>query len=208
MATEWVQPDGTHLKLRVIGDQYYARTVTEDGYTVVFDEAKMRYDYANLAADGEALVSSGVAADQLHPIGLLRHLKEPAKAVKATREANTGIFETEREEKWAARVRGSQQRRGLDVGPMTRDAAVAGAPVSGAKLGLMILAEFPDDPATGGVDPINFPTTQAKIQRFCNDLVYAEDGNTGSIRRYYWDQSGSLLDLTHTVTVIVRLPHQ
>ena len=37
MPIEWTQPDGTKLSLRVFGDEFYARTETVDGYTVVFN---------------------------------------------------------------------------------------------------------------------------------------------------------------------------
>lgn len=43
LETEWTQPDGSKLSLRVFGDEFYARTETLDGDTVVFDPARNAY---------------------------------------------------------------------------------------------------------------------------------------------------------------------
>lgn len=40
MEIEWTQPDGTKLQLRVFGDEFYARTETHDGLTVIYNPAK------------------------------------------------------------------------------------------------------------------------------------------------------------------------
>ena len=71
----------------------------------------------------------------------------------------------------------------------------------------MILVQFPDDPATAAYDPTNFPTTQAKMARYSNEIGYSDDGNTGSIRDYFADQSYGQLDFTQLVTAVVTLPH-
>ena len=34
--------------------------------------------------------------------------------------------------------------------------------------------QFPDDPNTGGSDPTNFPTTQTKMERYCNQVGYPD----------------------------------
>lgn len=84
---------------------------------------------------------------------------------------------------------------------------IQAAPVEGAATGLTILVQFPDDPSTPAPDPTNFPADRAKIVRFCNDVGYAEDGNTGSVRDYFADQSNHLLTYTQSVTQIITLPN-
>jgi M6 family metalloprotease-like protein len=74
-------------------------------------------------------------------------------------------------------------------------------------VGLTILVQFPDDPETAWTDPTNFPTTAAKIERFCNEIGYADDGNTGSVRDYFSDQSQGALSYTQLVTPIITLPY-
>lgn len=47
-ATVWTQPDGTKLSLRVFGDEFYAHTETDDGYTVVLDRETKTYHSVDL----------------------------------------------------------------------------------------------------------------------------------------------------------------
>ncbi|MEI6674471.1 MAG: choice-of-anchor D domain-containing protein [Verrucomicrobiota bacterium] len=67
--------------------------------------------------------------------------------------------------------------------------------------------QFPDDPATTAADPVTFPTTLAKMDDYCNKVGYTEDGNIGSIRDYFYDQSNHFLTVTQKVTSVVTLPH-
>ncbi len=96
---------------------------------------------------------------------------------------------------------------GLSVTAESAAAAALAAPVSGGRVGLVILVQFPDDPATVTVDPTNFPATQVKMDRYCNEAGYTDDGNTGSIRDYFYDQSNTKLTFTQVVTAIVTLPN-
>jgi M6 family metalloprotease-like protein len=216
LLTDWTQPNGMHLVLRVYGDEFYARTTTDDGYTVVFDAADQTYYYATMAADGKSLISLGVAADQPPPAGLAKHLKEPKETASAVRAANIQILAPDRAANWRARVKAVQLQRSRAAGLAPAGelatageiaAAALAAPITGARVGLMILVQFPDDPETPEIDPVNFPATQAKIDRFCNEIAYTDDGNTGSIRDYFSDQSNGLLTHTQLVTAIVTLPH-
>lgn len=220
-SVEWTQPDGTTVRLRVIGDEFYARSTTEDGYTVLFDEATRAYVYAKQGEDGESLVSSGVLAGQPVPQNLAKQLHESARLATAKREAMTQLFAGDRETQWANRLRALRVRRAAAQGlaPSTEDAAAlagqglsskeiaaAAAPVSGGHVGLTILVQFPDDPQIPGNDSVSFPTTQGKITRYCNETGYTDDGNTGSVRDYFNDQSNGLLTFTQSVTAIITLP--
>ncbi len=208
LATEWVQPNGTRLELKVFGDEFYARTATGDGYTVVFNTKDKTYYYAKPGRDGTSLVASRVPADRPPPKSLKKNLKEAKAAAAAIRAANVRKFAPAREAEWAARVRAAQQRRAAFVpGANPAPGGPLGAPIAGAKVGLMILVQFPNDPATAATDPVNFPTTQTKMTRYCNETGYTDDGNTGSIRDYYTDQSNGLMTLTHLITPIVTLPY-
>ncbi|MFT7640406.1 MAG: hypothetical protein ACI9G1_002149, partial [Pirellulaceae bacterium] len=108
--------------------------------------------------------------------------------------------------RWAELVKEAQLRRARDAG-LISTLSNESKPVSGDVVGLMILVQFPDDPTTGEIDPVNFPTDVAKIDRFCNQIKYVEDGNLGSIRDYFRYQSLGKLDLTHIVSPIITLPH-
>jgi len=213
-STAWVQPNGTHLALRVLGDEFYARTVTADGHTVVFNAADQTYYYAAPGPDDQALVSSGIAAEQAPPAWLPPHLAEPAASVAAQRRENIRQIAPHRAADWAAEVaavqdrqnRRDRQRTPAPASPPVLTPA-AGPLLVDTKVGLVILVQFPDDSNTLAVDPVAFPTTQDKINRLCNQIGYTDDGNIGSIRDYYTDQSNSQMVLTQVVTPILTLPH-
>ncbi len=71
---DFSQENGPEVKLRVYGDEFYARHETEDGYTVIYDESLGKFTYAMLK-DG-SFVSSGVDISQRPPPMLERHLEE------------------------------------------------------------------------------------------------------------------------------------
>lgn len=206
----WVQPDGAVVNLRILGDEFYARTETEDGYTVIYHEADRAYYYAVKGGDGVSLVASGTRAGGAVPKELARHLKEAAPVVAGIREGNIEKFAPDREAKWKARVNAVNALRAAKLANPPGSPApgdILAAPVSGAKVGLMILVQFPDDPAIPGQDAVNFPTSKQKIERYANSTDYTEDGNTGSIRDYFYDQSNGQLTHTQVVTPIATLSH-
>ncbi len=68
------QENGPEVRLRVYGDEFYARHETEDGYTVIYDESLGKFAYARLL-EGH-FVSSGVDISKRPPPGLGMHLEE------------------------------------------------------------------------------------------------------------------------------------
>ena len=208
--TQWRQPDGQVLMVRVFGDDYYARTETIDGYTLVF--ANNTYYYAKLSPDGKALISTGILATTPAPAGLVKHLNLPNEEILAISKANHDKFSDASDKRWAKRVEAVRKiRESANGGGLTKEEAaqakINAAPITGAKLGLTIIVEFPDDSSTPADDPIDFPTDQNKIIRFCNKVGYTEDGNTGSVRDYFFDQSLGTMTYTQSVTPIVTMPN-
>ena len=210
-STRWVQPSGETLELRVFGDEYYGRTETPAGYSVVYSPADGAYHFAELSADGTALVPAATLANEPAPAGQAPHLDLPAAKIQEIVSANRVKFDGDRQQRWRQRVQAVQQVRAAANGPALRGPAAAAdkikaAPVVGNTLGLTILVEFPDDAKTPTADPVNFPTTRAKIVRFCNEVGYNDDGNTGSVRDYFYDQSLGKLTYTQNVTQIITVP--
>lgn len=83
LVIDWTQADGTTITLRVYGDERYARTETEAGYTVMFVADDQTYYYAVPGPDGETLVASSIAAHRAPPMNLARHLKDSSQAIAA-----------------------------------------------------------------------------------------------------------------------------
>lgn len=205
--TRWTQPTGATVQLRVFGDEYYARTETNDGYTVVLGNDRTYY-YANLSQDGSSLVPSATRADEPAPADLAKHLDLPKGVVGQVRQLSRTKYNGEREERWNERVTAVRSlREGVSVGGMSKAAAqIKAAPFVGKKRGLTILAQFPNDPETSGSDPIGFPTDRDAIVKYCNGVGYTGNGNTGSVRDFFYDQSLGKLTYTQTVTEIITLP--
>jgi M6 family metalloprotease-like protein len=106
MKTAFTQPDGKVIHLHVYGDEFYARTETEDGYTVVFDSTTRSYYYATLSSDGNELVSTGVRAGSADPqaLGLRKSLEInlASKVVKARKNYEAHDAIVQQEARWKA----------------------------------------------------------------------------------------------------------
>ncbi|MGJ8654688.1 MAG: InlB B-repeat-containing protein, partial [Opitutaceae bacterium] len=222
MPIEWQQADGSVINLKVFGDEFHAYTETEDGYTVVYDSADQTYYYAALSSNTEELVPTGTAAGKARPSGLSKKLRLPPEIAKGIWEARHQKFAPNERSTWAKKVKAARLRRAQEAGKASPSAAQnasggSSAPLSdsgpefaavtGSYVGLTILVQFPDDPDTAAVDPIDFPATQAKMERYSNEVGYSDDGNTGSVRDYFYDQSLGATTYTQVVTQFVTLPN-
>lgn len=193
---EFTQPDGTKISLRVLGDEFYARTETLDGYTVVFDPAFKAYFYARLSADGQRLESTSVMVGAITPKATMpeKHvaldpavIAAQARAARTEWEQDTGV-----RERWESL---KAQRRSLDSGgPSVK--APPSFPTLGNKTGLTLLVDFSDDPAA---------VPQAEIINFLNGDAYTGYGNNGSVKKYFLDNSDNKLTYSNVVTAYVRM---
>jgi M6 family metalloprotease-like protein len=210
--TSWIQPNGKKIELRVFGDEFYGRTETVEGFTVIFNNATQAYEFAKKGGDGQTLKSTGVDATKPAPAGLAKHLDNAKPQIAKIRKERRAKLAGDRDARWKEKVNAVRRLSAVAEGQLSlksSDIAVlkaGAAPLVGSKVGLTIIAQFPDDPVTPTADAINFPTTKAKIERYSNGVGYTEDGNTGSIRDYFYDQSLGKLEYTQIVTKIVTLP--
>jgi len=210
---DWEQPGGEKIKLRVFGDEYYGRTETAEGYTVIYDSDDGAYHYAELSADATSMKPSGAKAHLPPRGGQARHLDLPKTTILGIQQSNRARIAGKRDQRWSRRVQAVRTLQAARMaGRAIRSAPAAAAngnatPVIGNKVGLTILAQFPNDPRTPRADPVNFPATRAKIVNFCNQVGYNDDGNSGSVRDYFFDQSLGKVTYTQIVTEIVTLPH-
>ncbi|MCP4590821.1 MAG: M6 family metalloprotease domain-containing protein, partial [bacterium] len=169
---ELLQPNGSLVSVRIWGDEFYGVTETLDGYAVVRDPQTRFFCYAELSADGNDLVSTGVRLGQTVPAGLAPHLRiNPAAAMAKIQDARAEFEEIQ------ART---QAARGGLRGPSIGDVA-----------GITLLIDFPEE---AGVIP------QADVDNYCNQVGYSGNSNNGSIRDYFFDVSGGALTYTNFVT--------
>ncbi|WP_367873632.1 M6 family metalloprotease domain-containing protein [Luteolibacter sp. Populi] len=195
--TEWTQPDGTRLPLRVFGDDFYARTATPEGYTVLFNPGDLTYYFAATAPGAPSLVRSTIPAHHRPPPGLPKGLAEPKAIAARLRAENLEKALPHQRHDWARRVAAARDRSGHSER----------GPTAVSKVGLCIPVQFPDDPATATADPVSLPATRLQVDRFCNETGYPDFGNTGSVRDYYHNQSDGQLTFTQLVAPVITLPH-
>jgi M6 family metalloprotease-like protein len=179
------QPAGPQVRLRVFGDEFYARYETLDGHTVVLDTDLGLYCYATVA--GGRLVSTGVAIDKPPPPGLPTHLREAPEV----RNARFG----RRYDELRPRLESEASHRVRTIG--VNDGLLEGRRVSeGIVHGLTILANFADLQAT---------VAAADVDALLNEEGYSRNGNRGSVRDYYLTMSNGRLDYRNTVVGPVQL---
>src|SRR5215216_2152103 len=181
------QENGPEVRLRVFGDEHYARYEDLDGYTVIYDEAKGQYCYADLA--GNRLVSTGVTIDQPPPPGLVRHLQESLAVKRAIIEEHElqhripGVAAFEEVVRTFGPNQGLLSGRQLSIGRVR---------------GLTILVTFQDVTST---------TTAADVSEMLNGANYTRNGNICSVREYFLRVSNNKLDYTNTVVGPFKLSH-
>ncbi|MDD3544913.1 MAG: choice-of-anchor J domain-containing protein, partial [Kiritimatiellae bacterium] len=197
----FTQPDGREITLWGEGDEFHADFETLDGYTVTFDPGTMAYVYAGVSADGADLVPTALVVGRDNPaaLGLAKHLRVTPESARQKA--------LERRVEWDERVKASQRWQDLKAQKALREAALNDGPVImapptfetvGEKVGLCLLVDFDDDPATVPRDD---------IVEFCNGDNYTGYGNNGSVKEYYADVSKNQLNFTHVVTVYIHIPN-
>ena len=200
---EFTQPDGTHIQLHGQGDEFSARFETLDGYTVVFDQAQKAYCFAQQDANGQ-LASTGVQVQRGNPAAL-----GLAKGVRMSDEARKQMV-IERYQRWEQGMQ-IQQRWRRSKRPRTSYAR--SRRTAGGTNGPHPAPRPSPPPASKSASPCSstspmIPATvpQADIIKFCNDDNYTGYGNNGSVKEYFYDNSGGLLTYTNVVTVYIRVP--
>jgi len=194
---EFTQPNGETIQLWGQGDDFQAVFETLDGYTVVFEIADKAYYYAELNADGSALLSTGVLVGENRPAGLQPHLRinqqvaaQQARARQQLWEQQTGI-----RERWNALKR---ERRTYESALSEGPVLMAPPATVGQITGIVLLIDFDDAPQT---------VARSEITKYCNMIGYNGYGNNGSVRDYFMDVSNGMLEYTNVVTAYVRIPN-
>lgn len=166
---EFPQPDGSTIRLRGSGNQFEARFETLDGHPVVRDSNGYFVRAPEAQFESPRLTASTFPSGTTHPERILSR------------------WELRRQQMM-------RQRRTIAMATETRLAPPA-QPTHGAIVGLTVLVEFEDDPAT---------IPESEIERFCNQEGYAAHGNNGSVRDYFYEVSNGKLTYTNIVLPYYR----
>ena len=185
---KFTQPDGTTISVKGWGDQNHAVFETLDGFTLVKDPVTGFYNYAQLSPDSDSYASTSVRAHTVDPktLGIrssLRISRDSARALAATQFGGLKRRWEMRREKKSLALRGIFVPGGPNLAPPTSGTL-------GKYVGLCVLVEFPDAPAT---------IKRQEVDDFCNKPGYVGFENAGSVRDYFYDNSIKRLEYTNVV---------
>ncbi len=177
----FTQPDGTEVTLRLFGDESYNYTMTADGYAVVLNDITGIWEYAELSTDG-MLVSTGIGATD--------GKKAPARS-KGVRP----VFRQNRKQKMPER-----RRYSLETGQYDYDSF----------RGLVILVEYNDTPFSRNDIQAVFDDmiNKSGYDGYMTDhMIPTKVEYTGSVRDYYYENSGGVFDPRFDVVGPVKIDY-
>lgn len=190
----FTQPDGTRIRVRGFGDQHHAVFETLDGYTLVRNPASGFFEVAQLSADRTRLEPAGGPRGNLDGARVaarpgLRVAREAARALGIEGARRFGGRRCdERREQRKTLMRAARSLGGPLLAPPQR-------PTVGDFVGLCVLIDFADEPAT---------IARGEVESFCNRPGYTGFGNNGSVFDYFSENSIGRLRYTNIVTQYCR----
>jgi M6 family metalloprotease-like protein len=188
------QPDGTPFTVRAWGDQHRARFETPDGRHVVQDPSTRYFHFADAVPDRRALrlTSARIGIEPPEPSLPIDAAGRTSPALLPP--ANAVLLRPRWKERWDQH-KAAQRMHMLSGGVM---AAPPARQTVGDYLGLCLLVDFPDNPAT---------VLRQDVDAFCNQVGYSGHGNHGSVFDYYLDNSNGKLRYQTIVTPYYRASH-
>lgn len=175
------QPDGTTVKVRLMGDEFFHWAITEDGYTLLPDVT----GYMTLAmpnAEGQLCPSQYRMADIP---------RRDATLLSAMRQVRPrAAFSAAQIESVRSRVTAMRRAK--------RQVITSDDPVVGFRKYLVILMQFPD---------VKFQKTSQEFNRLLNEVGYTDGGNSGSVHDFYDENSFGQLDLQCDVAGVFTASH-
>ncbi|GJG94407.1 M6 family metalloprotease domain-containing protein [Cupriavidus pauculus] len=193
------QPDGSELFVRGWGDQHYAVFEALNGYTLVRDPVTGFFQYADVTKDGDELVPTGGRPRIVDPtkLGIGRGVRISMAAARAKAIEAPGL--TPGNARWQQRRRSVRLQRERFIASGNQPMLAPPKQESvGDYLGLCLLIQFPDEPATIAVE---------EVDRFCNQVGYSGFGNNGSVFDYFSEISGGKLRYRNIVAPYYTARH-
>jgi M6 family metalloprotease-like protein len=192
-----LQPDGSRVKVKIWGDEFYQRVESLDGYTLIRDKATGWICYATLAPDGSDFVSTGIIYENntarkkvyklLSFLNITKHLKLSKKDILRKREDSRLKI-----------LGGALQGDDISSDFLAKNYSLSSSPPTGLIFGITLLIDFPDVPST--ISP-------AEIENFLNQRGYFNYYCKGSVRDYFYDVSGGQVDYTNHVAAYYTANH-
>lgn len=178
------QKKGPDIRLRVYGDEFYARYESESGYTVVYDPDMGKYCYAESVKGN--LVSGGIPLTREAPRELKRHFQE-------NKDIRNRIFRTRHKDIYPPPV----PSPGIAGSRCTDGGLLPGRRLSRGKIrGLCIIVNFRD---------VTTAIEKEQVENLLNADTCSVNRNYCSVRDYFLRISGGKLDYSNFVVGPVTL---
>lgn len=193
----FTQSDGTRIRIRVHGDEFYNFTTTADGYTLAGGPDGDWY-FARMGEDGQPVPSEVKAK----PVGKLTAEERRilgADLRKGIRPAGPTEFQRRLRESASAGTSVATRSETDTYGVPPLLGGTSWKPV-GQKKVLVILVEYPDVAFTKG--------SRDAFDQMLNSRSYTAGGATGSAWQYYYENSGGKFDPVFTVAGPYTLDHE
>ncbi|MDR0619106.1 MAG: M6 family metalloprotease domain-containing protein [Bacteroidales bacterium] len=193
---EVTQPDGTKITIRLKGDERIHWMESLDGYTLMYNNKK-EIVFAAKDKKGNLMPGKVVYRGQ----DLQKYTKSQRKTIEKT---PLRLRYSERQINTMKQIRKmvDEAESGDDGAAKSTSMQKATTPtitlVSGEKKVLCILAQFSDK---------TFTRTAAEFEALMNQVGYTANGNNGSVKDFYRENSYGKMDITVTVVGPVTLPN-
>lgn len=181
------QGDGPSIKLRVLGDEFYAIYETLDGYSVIYDYHRGCFVYAD-ESNGQ-LVSTGVKATLKPPKDLDKHIRESEEISQQKFGLKYNKLRVPQSAPGFGRMRTLGEPDGLLYGRRIH---------TGNVCGLTVLVEFKDEQFA--------PNMRDHYDEMLNHNNFSSWGNHCSVKSYFEKMSSNKLVYTNDVIGPIRLP--
>ena len=187
---DYRQPDGSVLKIKMVGDEFMKWAETEDGYSLVYDKDGFLV-YAQLNATTKDMEPTNIRATnvQERPSSVIRMLSVISKHLQYS-DRQLSVANQLRN----AKMESMMQAPGARVSK--QKSSVNGT--TGIRKGLLILVDFPDKP---------FTFSKSDFDDLMNQINYTGNGNNGSVRDFYKENSFGQLDFQTDVVGVYRMSH-
>lgn len=175
------QPNGYILKVRMIGDEFHHQIESEDGYTLLYDKE----GYLTLALYNKT--------------GDLQASDIRVYNIRDRRPSDEQKFKLVEKHAQFSELQLNKAKARRSAVTATRRIAKPKGPVIGQRKYLVVLMEFPD---------MRFKHTVAEFDDLMNKTGYNVDGNQGSVRDFYRENSFGQLELISDVAGIFTAKHE
>ncbi|MDR2556588.1 MAG: hypothetical protein LBC49_02610, partial [Bacteroidales bacterium] len=183
---EIIQPDGTKITIRLKGDERIHWMESLDGYTLMYNNKK-EIVFAKQDEKGNLVPSKILYRGQ----DLGKYSRSQRKQIEKTPKKLFYSKEQVNTLKQIRKMIGEEQQDESGVRKTLQKATTPTiTPVFGEKKVLCILAQFSDK---------SFTHTAVEFEALMNQVGYTANGNNGSVKDFYRENSYGKMDITVTV---------